>query len=883
MKNSFQDKLLQEMNFEIKVIGNLVADVLKDQFGEKFIKIIIDLKADIDSLTNNNKSKILPNLYDKLKNYDTYWAIRIIRSYTLYFHIANIVEQVYRIEELNIDGYNNDNFSASIKKLLENHDKNTIEQFINDLDIKLVFTAHPTEVTRPEILYQLNILHLIIKDRFIQRSIGVNFSELPFQNEIKESIITIIQTDELRQIKPTPIDESLNNLFYIERVVNDEIPNLQHEFNLLLKSLDFKNTPNPIKIGTWIGGDRDGNPNVTHSLTSEIINLQFERKITKIKEILLSLEFNLSQSIHIAKFDNALLDFIDNNRTKDDEILFKYQEEPYRMALRIIIINIEKEKYTAKSLIIDLNIILKSLIANKATVKDIKILNNLISSIMSGNLISAEMDIREDSRITTHAAKTILKITGNFNGNLKDSCLNQITKLQKLEIPVNKLDPETKEVINTFETISKIRDKFGPSSINTWIVAMTSDAEDLISILFLAVSTGLLTNIDQIRLFKVVPLLETIEDLDNSETILKEFWETFYIKNSNVEVMIGYSDSNKDGGIIKSQWDLFIAQQKISLLARKLNLKLTLFHGRGGSSSRGGGPTGEAILAQPASTINGKIKITQQGEVISDNFANADISEANLKIILSSVINASLQDSKNLESSYTNENWIRIINILSEDSFQFYRNLLDQNSFYDYFSQGTPLEEFSKMNIGSRPTKRKALKASVKDLRAIPWVFSWMQSRQIITGWYGFGYAMSKAKENDHMQELKEIYKEFKFFRVLVSNIEMNLAKTDLNISQIYVNNLVKPENLEIFKMIKSEYERSCSFILELTGQSVLLGSNKTLMHTLSVREDYMIPLNLLQVILLKKLRNKNTEDKLLSRALLLTINGLSAGLKNTG
>ena len=883
MKNNFQDKLIQEMNFEIKVIGNLVADVLKDLFGDEFIKIIIDLKSDIDSINETNKSNILTNLYDKLKNYDTYWSVRIIRSYTLYFHIANIVEQIYRIEELHNDGYNDDNFSTIIKNILSNQDIKTVEQFINDLEIKLVFTAHPTEVARPEILNQLNLLHLIIKDRFIQRAKGVNFADLPFQNEIKESIITIVQTDELRQFKPTPIDESLNNLFYIEKVVTDEIPKLHEEFSLLIKNLGFKNIPKPIKIGTWIGGDRDGNPNVTHKLTSEIIDLQYERRISNIKQILSGLKFKLSQSVHIANFDKELLNFIDSNSSKTDSVLNKYQEEPYRMALGIIISNLEKEKYIAESLIIDLVFIMNSLKSNKGTIGEIKILSNLISSLKSGNFISAEMDIREDSRITTAAAKKILEVTGKFHGDLKKSCLTQINNLNKFDIEINKLDPESREVIKTFQTISKIRHKFGASAINTWIVAMTSSSEDLISILYLGVVSGLITTMDDLRSFKVVPLLETIEDLDNSETILMEFWKAYYLQNSNVEVMIGYSDSNKDGGIIKSQWNLFIAQKKISLLAKKLNLKLTLFHGRGGSSSRGGGPTGEAILAQPSSTINGKIKITQQGEVISDSFANSDISEANLKIILSSVLQASLQNPENPENTNINNNWNMIISKLSEDSYVFYRNLLNQKTFYNYFIQSTPLDEFSKMNIGSRPTKRKSLNASVNDLRAIPWVFSWMQSRQTITGWYGFGYAMNKAIKAGHLQELKDIYKNFKFFRVLVSNIEMNLAKTDLNISQIYVNNLVKPENLEIFELIKEEYNRSCSLLLELTGQSVLLASNKTLLHTLSVREDYMIPLNLLQVILLKKIRLDRDENKLLSRALLLTINGLSAGLKNTG
>ena len=345
--------------------------------------------------------------------------------------------------------------------------------------------------------------------------------------------------------------------------------------------------------------------------------------------------------------------------------------------------------------------------------------------------------------------------------------------------------------------------------------------------------------------------------------------------------MIGYSDSNKDGGIIKSQWNLYSSQKEIFNLSKQLKLDLILFHGRGGSSSRGGGPSGEAILSQPLETINGKIKITQQGEVISDNFANPELSETNLKIIMSSVLEASLGHP---EENNKDKKWFDLMNILSDESYSHYKDFISQRNFFDYLTKATPLEEFAQMNIGSRPSKRRGGLKGIEDLRAIPWVFSWTQSRQIIPGWYGFGHTIEKAFNDGLREEILEMYKELKFFKTLVSNIEMNLVKTDMNVSRAYIENLY-PEGIELFNQIQDEYIKSVKYLKEISGSNELLESNRTLKKTLSIRESYILPLNIFQLILLKKLREESdSEDyKLMRRSLLLTINGISAGLKNTG
>jgi len=410
---------------------------------------------------------------------------------------------------------------------------------------------------------------------------------------------------------------------------------------------------------------------------------------------------------------------------------------------------------------------------------------------------------------------------------------------------------------------------------------MTGSSDDLSSIAFLALLTKTFATKKGLSSFRIVPLLETIDDLKNANEILNNFWKYIYDEGSLVEVMIGYSDSNKDGGIIKSQWNLYSSQKEIYNLSKKLKLDLVLFHGRGGSSSRGGGPAGEAILSQPLETINGKIKITQQGEVISDNFANSQLSETNLKIIMSSVLEASFD---NPIDSTQDEKWFDLMNKLSDESYNHYKNFISQENFFDYLTKATPLEEFAQMNIGSRPSKRRGGLKGIQDLRAIPWVFSWTQSRQIIPGWYGFGHTIEKLFNDGHKDEILKMYGELKFFKTLVSNIEMNLVKTDLNISRAYIENLYK-DGIELFNQIEKEYLKSVKYLMEITDSKELLESNVTLKKTLSVRESYILPLNIFQLILLKKLRDDSNSDdfKLMRRSLLLTINGISAGLKNTG
>ena len=879
--NINNDQVLSDVNSEIKVIASLVASILTDEFGNEFLEKLNIARKALDRYYLNNKYDDLKKVIDNFSQFNPFWTVRLIRAYTLYFHIANVVEHIYRIDDLSSNNYSIESLNNKLKNLLSNNYKSE-KDLINLVDIKLVFTAHPTEAARPEILNQINELHKIIKVRHDERIKGIPFSKLSHQEDLKESAKIIIQTDELRQLKPTPIDEAINNLFYIDKVVYEEIPKL----NLFIKEILGRNNSgdlfSPIKIGTWIGGDRDGNPNVNHKLTTEIIEIQYKRNKDRIINEIKNLIEGLSQSIHIVSFSKELGEFINKNINilKNDESVKKYDEEPYRLSLSIILKKFLNDYYDIESIINDLNLVLNSLIEYRGTKKEIRKISLLIESLKVGGFVTAEMDIREDSAITTNAAKEIISKIYDESTSISDA-INLIDKKNDFDLSNLKLNDASREVINTFETVKITRKKYGASSINTWIVAMTGSSDDLSSIAFLTLLTKTVKSKKDLPSFRIVPLLETIDDLKNAKDILRNFWTQIYDQGSLVEVMIGYSDSNKDGGIIKSQWNLYSSQKEIFNLSKQLKLDLILFHGRGGSSSRGGGPSGEAILSQPLETINGKIKITQQGEVISDNFANSELSETNLKIIMSSVLEASLDHP---EESNKEKKWFDLMNILSDESYSHYKDFISQRNFFDYLTKATPLEEFAQMNIGSRPSKRRGGLKGIQDLRAIPWVFSWTQSRQIIPGWYGFGHTIEKAFNDGLKEDILKMYKELKFFKTLVSNIEMNLVKTDMNVSRAYIENLY-PQGIELFNQIENEYDKSVKYLKEINGSNELLESNNTLKKTLSVRESYILPLNIFQLILLKKLRSdSDSEDyKLMRRSLLLTINGISAGLKNTG
>jgi phosphoenolpyruvate carboxylase len=493
------------------------------------------------------------------------------------------------------------------------------------------------------------------------------------------------------------------------------------------------------------------------------------------------------------------------------------------------------------------------------------------------------MDIREHS--SAHH-----QLLAQLFGSSSSEVINKELLVEKVA-DMKGLDEAASKCLNTFMAIDELITQYGAEVIESYIISMTKSANDVMAAVLIGKLTGLVSLTDKKPFAKIgfVPLLETVAELRAADKILDEllsnpsYRKIVKLRGDLQEVMLGYSDSNKDAGITTSQWEIHKAQRKLRDVAIKHGVKLRLFHGRGGSVGRGGGPTYDALIALPWGSIDGHIKMTEQGEVISDKYALPALAKENLELTLAAALEATVLNRKPRQPIDDLNSWNECMDLISEHAFSAYRKLIDQPDLPAYFYAATPVEQLGNLFLGSRPSKRPDASAGLESLRAIPWVFGWTQSRQIVPGWYGVGSGLKAAREAGKTDLLKTLLKDWHFFRTFISNVEMTLAKTDLAIAQRYVTTLVDPSLHKIFDQIKGEFELTVKELLLITNKSEVLGNQPILARTLQVRDTYLAPLQLLQISLLKRVRNQKDIDPLLTRALLLTINGVAAGLRNTG
>ncbi len=876
---------------DVRKLADLLGQTLARQEGEELLSLVEAVRL---SVREGKQDEVLSKLTDSQ-------TVSLVRAFSNYFNLANVAEQVDRTKVLaeqreTIGSW----ISRTIDRILKvqeatkDFDKKELQEWLDNFSVRPVFTAHPTEAARRSVLSKMTTIAQLLEQ-----------PDSPTKSErLAETIDLLWQTDELRLGRPEPLDEAVNSIYYLDELLQETVPEVLASFANEVRRLGVELSPDakPLSFGTWIGGDRDGNPNITADVTKSAILLQNSHFTRAINRHLDELRQTLSISTKLIGVTKELEASLAQDLEKLPEIEARYRrinvEEPYRLKATAIghkllltqarhasgLPHFSGRDYKNTSeLLQDFEIMHASLLANNGELIANGLLNRIYRTISAFGLTHATMDIREHSGVHRNLLTQIY-------GELSSSQISDELKSQSKK-EIKNLDEVGKKCFDTFVTVNELIDRFGSEVIESYIISMTKSADDVLIAALIAKHAGLLSLDDKKAFAKIgfVPLLETVAELRAAGEILdtllsdKNYRQIVSLRGDLQEVMLGYSDSNKDAGITTSQWEIHKAQRKLRDIAIKHSVKLRLFHGRGGSVGRGGGPTYDALIALPWGSIDGHIKMTEQGEVISDKYGLPALAKENLELTLAAALEATVLNRKPRQSAGDLNSWNECMDLISDSAFATYRKLVDNPDLPAYFYQSTPVEQLGNLFLGSRPSRRPDASAGLDSLRAIPWVFGWTQSRQIVPGWYGVGSGLKAAREAGKTELLQTLLKEWHFFKTFISNVEMTLAKTDLEIAERYVKSLVDPSLHKIFDQIKTEFELTVKELILMTGETEILGNQPILARTLQVRDTYLAPIQLLQVSLLARVRSQQQVDPVLTRALLLTINGVAAGLRNTG
>ena len=995
-----------------KLIEDLWESVLRSECGQEMLDLLQKMRtlpsAEGQVAETFPKSSV-PQLIAKLSLND---AIQGARAFALYFQLTNIVEQHYesreqklarRVTQVAAEKNGKGDIQAAIATLEENSSSAELadhwiepsissneaglfhwlfpylkeinmpplmlQRLLDQLDIRLVFTAHPTEIVRHTIRKKQRRISQILERLDIAEEAMQEVGQVESWEaneaiaQLTEEIRLWWRTDELHQFKPKVLDEVDYSLHYFQEVLFDVIPQLATRLKQSLET-SFPNlaapTHNFCYFGSWVGSDRDGNPFVTPQVTWETACYQRQIVIGKYLDSISQLREILSLSLHWSDVQQELLDSLEQDQQEMpniyQELAIRYRQEPYRLKLAYISrrlrntlernqalssavgrqaiseINTDNFYATGDEFVAELKLMQNSLAATSIQCRE---LDNLIvqAEVFGFNLV--ELDFRQDS---SRHSDTIAEITAylqvlpkpydELSEAEKTAWLIQELQTRRPLIPGEMpFSPSTCETIETFRMLRLLQQEFGIKICKTYIISMTNFVSDVLEVLLLAQEAGLYDPATCFTSVRIVPLFETVEDLKRAPEVMRELFELplyraslaggrehvstdrnaiaptslIPLKPSDLqEVMLGYSDSNKDSGFLSSNWEIHKAQRALQKVAAEFGIALRIFHGRGGSVGRGGGPAYSAILAQPTDTIQGRIKITEQGEVLASKYSLPELALYHLETMTTAVIQSSL-----LGSGFDRvEPWNQIMEELSARSRAVYKALIyEQPDFVDFFHSVTPIDVIGQLQIGSRPSKRPGKggankKKDMSSLRAIPWVFSWTQSRFLLPAWYGVGSALQGFLEQEpekNLDLLKYFYVKWPFFRVVISKVEMTLAKVDLQIAEHYVKELSQPEDFErfhkLFTQISQEYNLTKELILKINGQKKLLDGNRELQRSVQLRNGTIVPLGFLQVALIKRLRQHDKSQALhfrfskeeLLRGAMLTINGIAAGMRNTG
>jgi phosphoenolpyruvate carboxylase len=957
------------LRHDIRTLGNALGQAIQRHGGYSVFDTVEQLRANCKRLRDcaerlpeaspgeatqlrNEIEALDQEIVQIVENCDLDTAIDVIRAFTVYFHLVNTAEQYHRIRRRRVHEAIEDRKPqrGSLAALIEFFKKNnlaapTLQQLLDGLSIELVFTAHPTEATRRSLITKSNRVAELLEAHDHEAEMTPR-ERIHWRNSLEGTIDLLWRTDAVRRVRPQPLDEIKMGIYYLDEILFDAIPDLYREFEELLhEAYPGLKVPSFLRLGSWIGGDQDGNPFVGPDTMFKALRLQREHVIGHYRNAIEALAGEYSQSLNHAHITSDLQASIEHDAVHladyDRELGPQTALEPYRRKLsfmwkrlgatltytptsltgtysleattREASDNTSIAYHNAEELLQDLELVRNSLLADGEVALAEGQLARLIRQVQVFGFYLVGLDVRQHSERHAAALAELLHVTGlrsdDYTTLDEDERLRILENLLRdpriLTRPGLPLSPDTWHILNTFHAIRRARDEFGARAITGYIISMSHTLSDLLEVQFFCKEAG-------ISDLPIVPLFETIDDLNECTEILQSAFTQSdyraYLANccQQQQVMLGYSDSSKDGGILTSGWELYKAQLKLAELGRQHGVGITMFHGRGGAIGRGGGPIYEAILGQPPNTVNGRLRITEQGEMLSFKYGLYEIAIRNMELVVAGVVQSSIPDEGIIESQVhprASQEWGEIMERLSASAHAHYRALIyDNPTFINFFEQATPILEIGWLNIGSRPARRTRGR-SIEDLRAIPWVFSWMQSRYVLPSWYGVGGALEEfvSGHPERLAQLQKMYHQWPFLRAFLDNLQMTLSKADMLIANHYAQ-LVDDEALRqsISQTIQEEYERTHRMVTSIVGGKELLDTSPVLQQSIRRRNPYVDPLSYFQVVLLRRLRalggplmlDKDDEEQAsaeerertrLTYAVLLTINGIAAGLRNTG
>ena len=887
---------------DVSILGDMVGKVIREQGGDKLFACVEAARA-AAIRRREGVSAGAEELSSALDGLGPDEAAEIVRAFSAYFQVVNLAERVHRIRRgrawmRDINEPQTGSLADTMRKL-----KNLglspaqAQELFSESRVEPVFTAHPTEATRRVILEkQERIAEELIARLDPTRTLHEERVSLA---RIRENIATAWQTDESPSERPTVADEREHVLYYVSHVLYRILPALHERLDEALRHEfaveEATKAPPLIRIASWVGGDMDGNPNVDSTTIRSTLRRHRDLALDNYETELAELGRQLSQSASRVAWSHEVTEMSDRYGAWFPEVVAGVRRRHASMGYRVLL-DLMRARLDATrggeahgyagpdELLSDVEAIATSLENHRGVHAGLFGVRRLARRIETFGFHLASLDVRQDARELRDVMADLLSDPAWPTRPASERAARLHELLQAPERPSGGIDSErVRKTLDVFAALAEGRQSYGSEAIGPFIISMAQDVDDVLTVIWLATLGGL--GEDDSLPLDVAPLLETVPDLERAEDVLDALFTDPIVaphlarRGGRLMVMVGYSDSNKDGGIAAARWALQRALDRMAQAAVRHSVLLTVFHGRGGTVSRGGGSVERAVAAMPAASIGGRLRLTEQGEVIDAKYGLPQIALRNVERMLGAIV---LRRASGSQESAIPTEWMTLGDTISRVARETYRSLVyDDPQFTPYFRSGTPIDVIERMAIGSRPASRRS-GAGVQDLRAIPWVFSWTQCRAMLTGWYGLGRGLEAAKKEHGLELLQDAAKEWPFLSALLADVEMVLAKADLEIAATYAP-LAPAESRPVFDTIRDEFDRTASILLEVRNSGALLDGEPTLQRSIRLRNPYVDPMNVLQVDLLRRWRAKDRPDGELLEALLATVNGIARGLQNTG